>query len=297
MRQGVAVGDDAVMRAHMVVGGVFVIMIVKGRAPVGGRRALEEREEAASLHAGGDGQAGGLEEGFGEIEVGNQILVGAAGLDGSRPADEQRRARGFLENPAFVEPAVFAEEEALVGGVDDDGVGGQAGVVEVLQEAPDAVIQAFDAAEVVVHEAVVFPFGERAAGELLFQERLVARRVVGVPGFFLIRREVRRVGELAVLVQPHRFCNGHVLVRLGQAAAGVIVEQSVRQGIGAVMVEIQIAQGRFPAAVRRLVPAEQQERFGRVALFQPVQRQVGDEVGDVAGMLHTSGRRGSSVGL
>ena len=126
-------------------------------------------------------------------------LFDAAGLDDSRPADEQRRARGFLENPALVKPAVFAEEKTLVGRIDDDGVGGEAGVVEVFQDAADIVIHALDAAEIVVHEAVVFPFGQRVAGEILFLKRLVARHIVGVPDFSLFRREVLRGGEFVVL--------------------------------------------------------------------------------------------------
>ena len=43
-------------------------------------------------------------------------------------------------------------------------------------------------------------------------------------------------------------------------------------------------QGRRPFAVRRLVLAHQQERLGGVAVFHPVQRQVGDDVGGVARM-------------
>ena len=53
-------------------------------------------------------------------------LLTLPGLRHAGPADEQRRAQRFLEDPALVEPAVLAEVEALVGGVDDDGVVGQA---------------------------------------------------------------------------------------------------------------------------------------------------------------------------
>ena len=111
-------------------------MVVEALAPVGGRLALEQRHQAAALHLGGNRHAGGIEEGLGEIEVGDDVSAFTLpGLTTPGQRTEQRRAQRLLEDPALVEPAVLAEVKALVGGVDDDRVVGQAFVIEVL-EAP-----------------------------------------------------------------------------------------------------------------------------------------------------------------
>ena len=94
----------------------------------------EDRDEAAALHLGRNRLSGEVEEGLGEVEVGDEVRIHAPRLHLPRPAREQRRAQRFLEKPPLVEPAMLAEVEALVGGVDDDGVLRETLVVE---EAPD----------------------------------------------------------------------------------------------------------------------------------------------------------------
>ena len=84
---------------------------------------------------------------------------------------------------------MFAKKKALVGGVDHDGVGRETGIVKEFQYAANVVIHTFDAAQVVVHVAVVFPFGQLAARlEMSFQKRLVARHIIVVPDFLLFGR-------------------------------------------------------------------------------------------------------------
>ena len=64
----------------------------------------------------------------------------------------------------------------------------------------------------------------------------------------------------------HGLGDRHVLIVLGLAAAGVVVEQRGRLGIDAVVVVAQVTQGRLPLAMRRLVLAHQQKRLRLVAL-------------------------------
>ena len=50
MRQRIAVGDNPVMRAHLVGKWVFIIVVIECGAPVGGPFAFEQGQEAATLH-------------------------------------------------------------------------------------------------------------------------------------------------------------------------------------------------------------------------------------------------------
>ena len=57
----------------------------------------------------------------------------------------------------LVVPAVVAEEESLVRGVDDDGVVGDPLGVEVVEQPPDALVDRIYAAQVVLDVALVEP--------------------------------------------------------------------------------------------------------------------------------------------
>ena len=168
-----------------------------------------------ALHVVGDFDSGDVEEGLGEIEVGNDIVVDRTGLDPARPADQQRRLERFFVHPAFVEPAVFAQIPALVGRVDDDGVVGQAGFVEVVEHATDAVIDALDAAQVVFHVALIFPPDDLLFAHIRLRRQIgfVLRPVGGIPDFDLvgIHRAVtlslRSLGG-EVVADRHRLARG-----------------------------------------------------------------------------------------
>src|ERR1035437_5616408 len=69
----------------------------------------------------------------------------------------------------------------------------------------------------------------------------------------------------------------------------VVVEEVVGLGDVAVSEEILVFGGRLPGAVRRLVMAHGEERLLRVALFEPVEREIADQVGAVAGILLAPG--------
>ena len=84
---------------------------------------------------------------------------------------------------------------------------------------------------------------------------------------------------------------------LGLAAAGVVVEQRRRLGIVTSLYVAEVPQRRLPLAVRGLVLAHQEERLVLVALvLQPVERQVGDDVGRVALVLDAPPSVVSSAG-
>ena len=74
-----------------------------------------------------------LQEGGGEVHVQDHVVVDRPRPDAARPADEERHAQRFLVHEALVEPAVVAEEEALVRGVDDDGVFGQPFLIKKIE--------------------------------------------------------------------------------------------------------------------------------------------------------------------
>ena len=159
---------------------------------------------------------------------------------------------------------MLAQEKALVGRVNDDRVLGQPGVVEIIEQPADAFVDRRDAGQVVVHVALVFPADEIAAFEIELAEGCVARLVIGVPDFALLGVQIGRRAELEI-VRVHRAADHHVLLVLGLAAAGIVVEQRVGLGKLLAVVKGQILQGRLPFAVRGLVLAHQQKRLRRVA--------------------------------
>ena len=84
----------------------------------------------------------------------------------------------------------------------------------------------------------------------------------------------------------------HLLHARGVAARRVVVEQRRRFGDRDVVVEAQLVGARQPRPVRRLVLTHQEERLLVVApLFQPLDREVRRDVGDVAVPLHLAVRR------
>ena len=76
-----------------------------------------------------------------------------------------------------------------------------------------------------MHVALILPADEVLAREVRLAKGFVARLVVGVPRLALLGRELAGRDELRGRVQCHRLRDRHVLVALGVAAAGVVVEQ------------------------------------------------------------------------
>ena len=62
---------------------------------------------------------------------------------------------------------MLAEEETLIGRVDDDRILREAGVIEILQQSAHVIVESLHAAEIIVHEAVVLPGGQFFTGKSL----------------------------------------------------------------------------------------------------------------------------------
>jgi len=102
---------------------------------------------------------------------------------------------------------VLAGVEALVGGVDDDGVLGQTGRRERRGDAADAIIHGFHAPKVVLEIKLIFPADEIAAFELEFSEVGIAfgeARILGIAS-----------ADLQVGVHGHVAVDLHFLVARG----------------------------------------------------------------------------------
>ena len=180
---------------------------------------------------------------------------------------------------------MFAEIESLIGRINDDRLAAGPFVVEKLKQPPDALVHRLDAPQVIVHVALVLPAHEVFALQPRGTEGGVTRFVVGIPGPAILGRQVFRRCQLEV-DRGHRLGDRHVLVVFRLAAPGIIVEQRRRLGIAAIVVVAQVADRRQPLAVGGLVLAHEQKWFGLVAVLQPVERKLGDDVGGITLMLH-----------
>ena len=127
---------------------------------------------------------------------------------------------------------MFAKVEPLVGGVDDDGVVGEAAGFEFVENDADAFVHRANRAEVVFDVALVFPLRDFFVVELACfhfgEEGLIFRFVGCVPSFllFLGHATVFAIGQSASevlgikifavkfhVVSPiHVFGDGHLLL-------------------------------------------------------------------------------------
>ena len=78
----------------------------------------------------------------------------------------KRRRQALLVHEALVEPAVLAEEEALVGRVDDDRVVGEPFRVEAVEQPADVLVDRCHAAQVILHVELVRPAAQLVAFQL-----------------------------------------------------------------------------------------------------------------------------------
>ena len=154
------------------------------------------------------------------------------------------------------------------------------------------------AAQVVLHVALVGPPHALLALRILAQERRVLHFERLVPAGQLLWRHalalrqpspIRALQSTRVLgrhnqvvVQEHVVGDAHLLHLRHRTASLVIIKQGRRLRDLHIVEQREIFGRRLPVAMRRLVLAHQQERAIFVALVQPLDRQLGGQIGCMA---------------
>ena len=152
---------------------------------------------------------------------------------------------------------MVAKKEALIRGIDHQGVVGQTVVVEPVKHPPDVVVDRRDDSEVVLDVPLVSPADLVSFGQAWGHQRL-------------------EVDDRIEVHHPHLHRFDHV------GATLVIIHERARFRNVDVVVQREVFTARFPRAVRRLVVAHQRKRPIRVSHLEPAQAVGGDQVGDVA---------------
>ena len=126
MNQFEVLGANTIVAFYRMLCGVFIIMIVSGLAPIGGSLAFvfQYRLHGSSLDIRRDLYSGKVEEGRSKVYI---------------HADE-RHALTFFIHKSLVEPAMFAEEETLVGGVDNDCIVQFTNLFKIIQQTADVFV-------------------------------------------------------------------------------------------------------------------------------------------------------------
>ena len=146
------------MGVNMMVRQVHPVAIIHRCLPSFWGFAVEQGAHARSLEGFGDVDARVVEKGGGKVGVEDHVGVDTAGFDFFGIADDEGHAQRFFVHKTLVIPAVIAQEKALVRCVNDDGVVGEAFFVEIVEHAPDIVVDRGHTAQVVFYVALVFPF-------------------------------------------------------------------------------------------------------------------------------------------
>ena len=186
-----------------------------------------------SLHLLGHFSPRQVEQGRRKVGVVDQPAVLAAGLDQLWVAHDERHAHRFFVHPALVAEVVFAQEKALIGGIDDDGVVQFAGLFEIVEQALDVVVHTLYTTQVPLHVALVgffdirialkigqFPIdtelSAKAPGRIFLQPVAVLTRGFGAEVLAGLVVQIRRLGDLDIIqvaVVPRRVLI-HVVRRL-----------------------------------------------------------------------------------
>ena len=208
---------------------------------------------------------------------------------------------------------MFTHVEALVGGIDHEGVLQQSGFAEVIQRASDVVVERLEHLGVVTHVALIFIVRQSFTREVFAIEVAGHGVVEVIVGLEVCAVEAANHAEivlgeaglharaihLGVIDQVHVVVGSDAhLLSLSGSASGIVIVEGGGLGEGFVLIFIQILQLRQPAAMARLVVDEECEGSVLVALVvKPVDGFVGDDVGDVAAFSHRVVRHGDEVGI
>ena len=180
---------------------------------------------------------------------------------------------------------MLSEEEALIAGEDDERVFRQTFFVEVIQNAADVFIHTLHTGQIVVHVSLVAPLHELLAGQIGGAVFFIARAVIVIPVFSLICIEIAGRHQLQIAIR-HGALDAHVVIAHSLGAAFESVKKRRGFFVNSVLIKAEVPKRWLPLAVRRFVLAHQHERLRFVAALQPVDREIADDIGHVAFVLH-----------
>ena len=109
----------------------------------------------------------------------------------------------------------------------------------------------------------------------------VSGLIVFVPILELIFGEPTRRLEFEIAIRHGAF-DAHVMVAHGFGAAFKGIEERFGLFVDTVVVMAQVSDGRLPFAVRGLMLHHEHKGFGFVAVFEPLQAEIGDDVSGIA---------------
>ena len=214
------------------------------------------------MHRRGSVEPGHLEKRGGHVNVLDQGVASASGVRDAGPVNDQRRAQRFFVHPTLVVPAVIAEEEALVGRIDNDRV-----VLEFLlaQETPDlahTVVQCSHTPQIVFDVALIVPSRKRLALQIQLGKLRIAWAEGFVPRGSLLGSHLRQLrtgsaienalardGKLQVVCRKQIAGNSHLSCLSTGVLAAVVVEEVFGLGDLLIRVLVQVADRGLPGAV------------------------------------------------
>ena len=205
---------------------------------------------------------------------------------------------------------MFTHVKALVPAIDDQRVFGNAFLVQIFHEAPDAVVHGEQAAQVVFHIRVPFPFRKgfrifQLSGFHAVHQGFGTLGVIIRPGFLFFRSHAVQFPQIPAVARgddalAHLFRylileNLEVGIDRHVSGDGLLVFLQELRTVGVIVVEVggrrqpggihlaQVAQGGTPGAVGCLVAHHEQEGLVLVPVFQPLDGFVRDHVRGIAG--------------
>ena len=164
---------------------------------------------------------------------------------------------------------MLTQEESLIRRADHDRVLGDPFLFQSFQHPADTFIDSLHAGEVIVHVSIVAPPHQILARQFGLSVRIVTRFIIRVPRFQLLFGHVGRRLQLGIQFRE-RTIQPHVVIADCFASSGVVIKQSLRLGVLAVLVPAEMTNSRSPLTMRSLVLAHQQEWLGFVAVLDPV---------------------------
>ena len=134
-------------------------MIVGSFTPVGGSFAfiLQYGFHGSSLNIRWNFHSGKVKESRSEVHIHTDCVTCAAGFNGFGVTDDERHTLAFLIHEAFIEPTVLAEEESLVGSVDNDCIIQLANLFKIVQKAADIFVYRQYGSQIVAHILLILP--------------------------------------------------------------------------------------------------------------------------------------------